>query len=199
MNAYLSVDLDYWSFHADHRPAIRFFEKVEALKVPITFVIEHEELIKDVKRMKDMRTLYNIDFHSDIVAQKEKGSTMQDYNWANFVPAKLRKTSEFVWMIPDATCYTEDRGICHGDDINPFEEPQKSGWQSCTIGNIKSIKWGNIKRVGVCLSPRFVSLKNVAPVIESLGVNMKRVKDLVRRQPESHKRRKRGVLKKIAA
>lgn len=40
MNAYLSIDLDYWCEHNSPDNAIRFFKKVIGLHVPITFVID---------------------------------------------------------------------------------------------------------------------------------------------------------------
>jgi hypothetical protein len=197
VTAYLSVDLDFWCDHVDARAANRFFEKVLGLNVPVTFVIEHEELVKDIKKVKGLTTLYNVDYHSDLVAHKDRGRRIEDHNWANFVAA--RKQAEFFWLVPDKDCYTRDRGTCHGGGLDPFEHPKQSGGKNCKIRSIRVINWEKIQRVGICLSPLFVEIDSVTPVIERLGVPIKKAEKLINKQPRTHTRRKRGVLKRIPA
>jgi hypothetical protein len=198
MSAYLSIDLDFWSKHKDTKAATRFFRKVMGLNVPVTFVIEHEELVNDIKKVKGLKTLYNVDYHSDIIAKEEcEEDEPEDYNWANYIPQS--KQADFFWILPSRKCNDTYEGLCHADGINPFDEPEKSGWKSCQIQTQSFINWKNITRVGVCLSPIYVEIKTVAPIIRKFGLKRKEVEFLIEQQPFLHQHRQRGILKKIVA
>jgi len=201
-NAYLSIDLDYWCNHKTTESATQFFRRVMGLKVPITFVIEHEELLPDMAKVAKIQTMYNVDYHSDIIAQYDANTeTPADYNWANYI--KGRSKARFLWICPSLkTCFHDSSGICHGDEIhNPFTSHRRSGWRQCeVVGSTqlyKAIAWRRVARVGVCLSPLYVNLETVAPVIKMLGVNLKQARRLKKRQPEESDQRKRGTLKEI--
>jgi hypothetical protein len=198
MSSYLSIDLDFWKEHKDTKSATRLFRKVLGLNAPVTFVIEHEELVADIKKVKKLDTLYNIDYHSDIIAQEDcSHPDPEDYNWANYIPQSHK--ADFYWILPNMKCNDAWEGLCHADGINPFNEPERSGWKSCQIKTQSFVDWRNIERVGVCLSPIWVSLKTVKPVIKKLGVNIDMVEELISNQPEQHSMRRRGVLTKIKA
>jgi hypothetical protein len=198
MGAYLSVDLDFWSKHQDTKSATRFFRRVLGLNAPVTFVIEHEELIDDINKMKNMHTLYNVDYHSDIIAEIDCIDEIpEDYNWANYV--NNRENADYFWIMPNKKCNDTWEGLCHSDGINPFDEPGMSGWKDCQFKTMSFINWKEITRVGVCLSPIFVEISTVYPIIKKLGVDRKKIDDLIERQPQMHKSRRRGVLKRIKA
>jgi len=201
MSAYLSIDLDYWMEQKNSRSATCFFKKVLGLHVPVTFVIEHEELVKDINKMKNMEIMYNVDYHSDIITTNEIGTEPEDYDWANFVKGKSK--AEFCWIAPLEDCYNYDLGTCHvdgdeGDD--PFMYPKRTGWKDCNWAiDLNLIEWDKIQRVGVCLSPCFVHIPSVKPVIKKLGMSIKEAHRLVQIQPHNHSQRTRGVISVIAA
>ena len=198
MSAYLSIDLDYWGDYNYTKNCTRFFDKVFALNVPITFVIEHEELVPDMNRTKGLTTMYNVDYHSDIIAQPDIDKKPNDFDWANFV--NRRTKADYFWFMPDACCYRENSGTCHGGGDNLFLKNIKSGWKSCKkyVG-LKRIDWYKIQRVGVCLSPCFVTMDPVVPVIERLGGDSKKLEKLIAKQPFNAKKRVRGIIKRIEA
>jgi hypothetical protein len=199
VSVYLSVDLDYWCEHENQKSATNFFKRVMDLRVPVTFVIEHEELLNDINRMENLTRIYNVDYHSDIIAQHDKENTPQDYEWANHVGNSIK--ADYTWIMPHVRCYSENLGLCHGnEDDNPFLKNTNSGWRSCSRKTgLRHVKLKNVDRVGVCLSPCFVTLYPVEKVLEMLGVEYEKTKQLVQDQPWSVKKRKRGVLTEIAA
>jgi hypothetical protein len=201
MGAYLSVDLDFWMNHENTRDAYIFFKQVFNLPVPITLVIEHEELIPDVNKLQDITTLYNVDYHSDIVDWKHAIKDMkepQDYDWVNFVRGKTK--AEFVWVLPQEECYYKEEGVCHGnEDSDPFRY-QTSRWkQTRFTDNLYEIEWKQIERVGVCLSPLFVETKPIRNVLDMFDMNEKQLKTLQRKaaRAPSVSKRPRGIIKKL--
>lgn len=196
MSTYLSIDLDFWCKHNDPKSAIRFFRKVQGLNVPVTFFIEHDEMVEDIKKVKDLTKLYNVDYHSDIVAQKEKGY-LQDYNWANFIP--LSKNADYIWILPNMKCYDTYEGLCHADGIDPFENPKESGWKSCEYKTMSKIDWRNIKRVGVCISPIFVELHSINPILKKFDIDRKEIETLIEKQPYHPERRQKRMIKTVEA
>lgn len=198
MGAYLSVDLDFWSDYQNSRACSNFFKKIFNLKIPITFVIEHEELLPDMNKMKGLEILYNVDYHADIIAQLDTKKKPNDYDWANFV--KGRKNAEFCWICPFKDCYEDNIGTCHADGDDPFYPQKNSGWNKCTWGtNLNLIEWKKVQRVGVCLSPCFVTLDPVQSVIKKLGMDPKKAEELIEYQPFNAKKRIRGLITRIAA
>ena len=199
MSAYLSIDLDYWCEHESQKSATNFFKRVMDLRVPVTFVIEHEELLNDINKMENLTKIYNVDYHSDIVAQHDKEDTPQDYEWANHVGNSIK--ADYTWIMPHVRCYADGLGICHGEeDENPFSKSINSGWRSCSRKTgLRHVKLKNVDRVGVCLSPCFVTLYPVEKVLEMLGADYSKAKQLVQDQPWSVQKRKRGMLAEIAA
>lgn len=199
MRSYLSVDLDYWKDHNTPGAATRFFKKIMNLKVPITVFVEHEEMLSDIHKTKKLDRLYNVDYHSDIISQKDVYDEPEDYDWANFV--KGRTKADFIWCLPDyEVCYEKEEGTCHGPLPDPFKYQRKSGWKSCTIQKgINKIDWNSIERIGVCLSPCFVKLQTIRNVIDLLKLNYQDIETLVKNQPDEHNLRTRRTLKNIAA
>lgn len=201
MGAYLSIDLDFWCehFYSSHAAAW-FFRKVFSLNVPIVFVIEHEELLEDINEMEGLTTLYNVDYHSDLVDDKyalDGRRKPKDFSWANHI--KNKENGKFVWIYPDQGCYTKDYGTCHGEpECDPFKYPNLTSWRTVEhTDNTKDIDWDKIEKVGVCLSPCFVKLRTVQSVIERLGCNTKEIEELIEKQPlYKETKRKRGILMK---
>jgi len=193
LSTYLSVDLDFWSQHNDTKSATRFFRRVQGLNVPVTFFIEHDEMVQDIKKVKELTPLYNVDYHSDIIAHKERGDYAEDYNWANFIPGS--KKADYTWILPNRKCYNLYEGLCHGDGIDPFDEPEKSGWKSCTVDTMSKINWKNIVRVGVCISPIYITVKTVAPVLRKYDISRQEIEHLIGNQPSAHRSRQRGMIK----
>ena len=64
---------------------------------------------------------------------------------------------------------------------------------------LNTIDWRTITKVGICLSPCYVSTTTVRTVIKKLGLNKDEVSELRKNQPQFEPlKRRRGVLKKIA-
>jgi len=198
MSTYVSVDLDYWLNYETQNSATNFFEQLLDLHVPTTFVIEHEELVADMNKMKNLTRMYNVDYHSDIVAQHDREEKPQDYEWANHV--NRRTKAHFTWIMPNVKCYTEHHGTCHGEGPDPFVKRNKSGWKSCSkqVG-LRHVNLKNVERIGVCLSPCFITTFPVEKVLSMLDVSIYKVFGLIQRQPWNATKRKRGILKEIAA
>jgi len=196
VGSYLSIDLDYWLDHETRNSATNFFKKVLGLNVPVTFVIEHEELLNDINKMKKLTRMYNVDYHSDIVAKYDREDKPQDYEWANHV--KRRTKAEFVWMMPNVKCFDQHLGCCHGEGDNPFLKNIDSGWRICRKkSGLRHIKLESVERVGVCLSPCFVTLYPVEEVLKMLNVSYYKATQLVQSQPWNATKRKRGILNRI--
>jgi hypothetical protein len=194
-NSYLSIDLDFWMDRANAKSASFFFKKVFKLDVPITCVIEHEELLSDVKKVKNLKTLYNVDYHSDICSDCERDDEPCDGTWVNFVPG--RTNANYIWILPSLETYYEEEGICHVEK-DPFQDPKASKWKSVNFtDSMKDIEWDKIQRVGVCLSPLFVRLKSIKPILKKLNINVEQAEALITKQPGDQSKRSRGVLSTI--
>jgi len=199
--AYLSIDLDFWMNQTTPQRANEFFSKVFALDVPKLFVVEHEELIDDVDE-SNADILYNLDFHSDICSENQiyKGESPEDGTWVNFVSWK--KQGEYVWICPDIVeCYDCASGICHGEDeYDPFKYQTECAWRSIILTQkLKTIDWGAISHVGVCLSPCYSSIDSIKDITKKLGLSEKKLYNLIWRQPlMSPQNRTRGTLSKAA-
>lgn len=198
--AYLSIDLDYWLDYTNARSSGQFFKKVFELNVPILAVIEHEELLNDINE-SNARILYNVDYHSDICADKEIKSydCPEDGTWVNFID--WRKHGTYHWICPDIyDCYTQREGTCCGSiKYDPFERNEETAWNSVEVSeDLKIIEWNKIERVGICLSPCYIREKSVRGVTKKLGLSVNDVQYLVCNQPSQLHKRTRGVLAKIA-
>lgn len=199
--AYLSIDLDFWKEHCDSRSSTNFFNKVFALNVPMLFVIEHEELLKDINKSKT-NVLYNVDYHSDLCSNNElkKNEKPTDGSWVNYVT--WQKKGEYYWICPSyEMCYEEQNGTCCGTKgLDPFKHKKESTWKSIEVTQkLNTIDWRTIKKIGVCLSPCFLDPKTVRGVTNKLGIDKNEIKDLMKTQVyDDPKFRVRGILKEIA-
>jgi len=159
MKSYLSIDLDYWCDHKTAQSATRFFNRVFSLGKPITIVAEHDDLLPDVNRMKG-DILYNFDSHEDYCVPNAKAGRPCDGDWVSWV--KWRHNARYVWAYPATSTWQysyknvwsrhdwrEIRGMC---------------------GGYSQIQWHAVKRVGVCISPLYTTLRTVKPVLERMGL-----------------------------
>jgi ribosomal protein S17E len=192
--AYLSIDLDYW-IKKNKESANIFFDKIFKKQVPTVFVIEHEELLKDIDN-SNCNILYNVDFHSDICAdvEIEVDEDATDGTWVNFVNWRFK--GQYVWICPNITqCYNAGEGTCCADrKKDPFKSRQ-TGWKSVSFTQKQTnINWKIVKKIGICLSPLFVNLENVEDILSKFKVNKNKIKKLVKTQSKEHSNRHRGVL-----
>jgi hypothetical protein len=171
---FLSIDLDYWTYHkyGSKKPFIsckKFFDKVFSLNKPIVLVKHHHTLIKTINKIPDLDMIVNVDYHSDICsAQGWRARDLGPGCWANF--AKSKKT--FLWIYPHADCakIPGGDGYCHdpwNNSTNPFAHPI-SGWEHVKkINKMSAIPWDDIVSIGICLSPDYTEeIDNVkAPLI----------------------------------
>jgi len=200
--AYLSIDLDFWMHEGNTQKANQFFNKVFSLDVPKLFVIEHEELLKDINESK-AKILYNLDYHSDICSDNQihKEEKAEDGTWVNFV--SWSKKGKYVWICPDVEeCYECSAGTCHGEDeFDPFKYPIEHSWRSIIVTQkLKTIDWRRITNVGICLSPCYTCANSIKDVTKKLGLSENKLYNLIKEQPLFNpKKRHRGVLfKKVA-
>jgi hypothetical protein len=199
--SYLSIDLDFW-MHKDKRSSNPFFKRVfyyvREFGIPLHFVIEHEELLDDINSCENTKTLYNVDFHSDLCADIEidVDENATDGTWGNFV--NWRFDSEFVWICPDyADCYMNESGVCCTDKKHDPFRKNTTGWQRTKVTDrLKIINWNSIERIGVCLSPLFVNEHSVEDVLYQFNISKERIKILLN-QPVEHEYRKRGTLRQF--
>jgi hypothetical protein len=152
-DAYLSIDLDYWSRHKTTRSANTFFEKVFAIRRPIIVVSQHHLMLRDINK-KNYKLLYNIDFHSDIA---EPGLWLNEGTWVCYV--KWRKNATFEWRYPDyQDCFVDGWGLCNSDHMpetksDPFTYKNLHSWQIVKHSEgVRGLQWGRIDRVNICLT-----------------------------------------------
>lgn len=198
MNAYLSIDLDYWMHHGTHNHATEFIKKVLSLRVPTVVVIEHEELVPYINKVLRKDIVYNVDYHSDIVSKDDicRSKNPMDCNWANYVRGRTK--AEFCWIVPEEECYTYELGTCHGDFENdPFCPQKNSGWRKCTWStDLDLIAWKSIKAAGICISPLYIKTMPISGALKVLGIDMRRVKEFIRSARRCNiKKRDRGTLR----
>lgn len=154
---YLSVDMDYFfncnAFFCLEKDFFIFRDKVNNLKKPILFFINHQDILKDINSYVFDR-IYNVDYHSDIIYEKDKQKQACEGSWGNFY--KYKEKAIFEWRYPDKEkCYTEGNGFCHG--TTTFSKKKFPYKKVIAREGLKSIKWNTIQRVGVCLSPMWIT------------------------------------------
>ena len=158
MQAYLSVDLDYWRASSKPMPVVNFFKKVFALRLPITVALHHHHLVKDINaRALELDTVINVDYHSDLADEDLKGWDRLEFDegtWANFI--HFRGDGNFIWRYPIPECLRWGEGsggYCHRR-VNPFERREVSGWKHTSkVRGLTRLPWDRIVAIGVCLSP----------------------------------------------
>jgi len=169
MNAFLSIDLDYWSLDRDPRSATRFFRRLyRKFGRKIMVAVHHHHLLDHVSnRGRGIDSLINLDFHSDLSG--DQPDELSEGNWVNFVD--FQRFGTYIWRYPDGRCLSTHTGYCHTGE-NPFVH-NLTGWSNVRMRHgLARIPWDCIREVGVCLSPEWLN-DNQAAVhypIETLGL-----------------------------
>lgn len=150
MNAFLSVDLDFWCEEKGETAAKCFFRRLmRRLTMPVLVALHHHHFLPYINAIGGFDTLVNLDYHSDIAEDCASFGSPTEGTWVNYV--NFRSNGTYIWRYPHAKCLDPYVGYCH-DHINPFEE-DCSGWaRTRSILGSSGIPWGSIKAVGVSLS-----------------------------------------------
>lgn len=166
---YLTIDLDYWMDDTNEGSS-KFFQKVFELECPMVVVASHEQVVRYANKT-DCRTLYNVDYHSDIV--NDEGFSELEFDegtWGNYI--KWRAEGTFIWKHPHKQCDLK-YGYCHSPmtkDYNPFVKAEYAGWKTVKKSKgLRGIPWNDITEVCICLSPTWTTKESVADVLRNLG------------------------------
>ena len=172
--------------------------------LPLYVVESHEEMLPIVNKYPS-NELWNVDFHSDFSVWKEKKQAKRkpfDGDWVNFV--QWAKQGKYVWIPPKKECYQNGYGpgTCDGQ-WDPFWKtmiteysPKLNGkkpytnWLKAVVRDGESIRrtlvppqrlqrvipWNQLTAAAIAISPHWLQLENMKPVLEMLGVYVKTVK-----------------------
>lgn len=152
MNAYLSIDLDYWCEECEPYSATRFFRRLfSKFDMPIMVAVHHHHLVHHINRTRGLDTVINVDYHSDLI--DEPTDELTEANWPAFINFQDRGT--FIWRYPRPSCLTTNTGYCH-NDRNPFEHDSSNWAHTRMKQGLDRIPWASIRAVGVCLSPEWL-------------------------------------------
>lgn len=126
MNAYLSLDLDYWRCFTNdiecRNDILDTLVKIADTNVNIFYSTQHHELLPDIRVMHKAHggidVLINKDYHSDITngipgAIDSAYMDLNEGTWVNYVPKTLRQNGRYIWVYPDKECLSVDTGYCH--------------------------------------------------------------------------------------
>ena len=153
-SSFLTFDLDYFFMgYADYsykENPYYFMKKLINLSIPIHVFMEHHEVLNYMD--KPYSTIYNVDFHSDIV--HDPCTDLNEGTWANFYPYKNKAV--FQWNYPEKySCFDQGFGICDEfpkkwstDLMNYKEVRRRSG--------ITNIDYPTLSRIGISISPDWV-------------------------------------------
>lgn len=170
MGAYLTVDLDYWTKYSGTDDSNRFFQKVFNLDCPKVVVASHELVVRYANKA-ECRTIYNVDYHADIVnTHGNSPLKFSEGTWANFI--KWRRHGTFIWKHPHRQSRLED-GYCHVPTVqghNPFVKAEYAEWQTVKRSRgLTGIPWDDVVEVCICLSPDWTVVRTVEDVLRAIG------------------------------
>lgn len=172
--SYLSIDLDYWMDYRRPKSATEFFKKVFAADVPLTVVMDHDELIASVNS-KNFEHLINMDRHSDLSETPSQKLTVG--NWVNYVD--WRTEGAFTWLRPPRSGL--EYGRCHGLH-DPFKKKQYCEWGLARISKDRRIiNWDTVEHIGVSLSPDWVQMNSILDVCFQLVSRKPEFKSILKR------------------
>jgi hypothetical protein len=189
LNAYLSIDLDYWRYEIDARRVNRFFDRVFGLGLPIFVAALHDQLLPEIDK-SGCDTIINVDAHSDLADLPEPGVDMlldklNEGTWGNFISWKAR--GRFIWRYPDKRHIFS--GFCHegrfeGDETNPLVHPELAGWRSTAMQHgLGKLPWRSLRAVGVSLSAYWVGAAPIQAVTDRLRISQwRRLPERLHRQ-----------------
>lgn len=170
MSTYLTIDLDYWMDDTGTEGSNKFFRKVFALECPMVVVASHESVVRYANKT-NCRTLYNVDYHSDIV--NTHGFSKLEFcegTWGNYI--KWRAEGTFIWKHPHNPS-TLEYGYCHSPQVrryNPFVKAKYAGWKTVKKSKgLRGIPWNDIAEVCICLSPPWTNVETVCDILITLG------------------------------
>ncbi len=130
-------------------------------------ISSHEEVVQFINQT-DCTTIYNVDYHSDVINAKEDDDWgLTEGSWANCVDCRANGT--FVWRHPHDFGHWEE-GYCHGSRPNPFHSAQLAGWKTLRrkLG-LQRIPWARIAEVCICLSPTWTHIEPVRDILHTIG------------------------------
>lgn len=165
---FLSLDLDYWSEDYSDAGMIPMLETLVELDVPIHCVVYHNELTPIINNISGLKSLINVDYHSDFADLKPSQLTQANFSegtWINYV--NFASTGKFTWVYPSERCYSR-YGICH-TDYNPFSVRVNRVKNTCWAdsrrrqGNKKVLKpaeLDDIREIGISISPDWNTMSN---------------------------------------
>lgn len=168
---YLSVDLDYWLNSKTTKSANVFFRKLFKLNKPMVIVQDHDKLVPDINKYPPQdKIIYNVDFHSDIVGERDlqgrrcsRKEALNCGNWVNYV--NFRKEGIFYWIYPSAkTCYLRREST-----RVPFDNSDYSGWKKIYHRQgLHNVPLNKVERIGISVSPDYYNIDPIFDVLEAL-------------------------------
>jgi hypothetical protein len=153
MKTYLSIDLDFWDmkhfngkYINEGKEFLKFiFDNFEG---KITVVKSHEELVPYINKLKDLKKIINIDYHSDLA--DEPIFELNEGVWLNFV--KNRKLMNYEWRMPNKKeCLIDGWGRCDSSMLS-ISKPkfEKMGYKKIKFTEgLTNINYNTIIQVGI--------------------------------------------------
>jgi len=180
-DTYLSIDLDFFDCVSDgdaygymwgtseYKKYIRMsrirstlFNDILSEKIPINIMVHHDHMVPFINN-SGCCNIINMDYHSDLTTEPREKVT--EGSVFDFVEHKESKT--YTWLMP-STRVGVPYGLGRCDDRydkrgNPIDIFKKRYWvymhQKKTI-NRKVIDLDKVKEVGVCISPRWITINS---------------------------------------
>lgn len=167
---YLTVDLDYWTDYSSTSAPNRFFRQVFGLDCPKVVITSHESVVRYANK-SGCRTIYNVDYHSDITDFYGEAAVDREFNegtWANYI--RWRRQGTFIWRHPHKhDCIVN--GHCHSRHTqNPFNQAEFAGWKVVKrCRGLAGIPWDDVKEVCICLSIDWTNVEPVRDILHTIG------------------------------
>lgn len=104
----ITVDLDYFTINKKYHNAVKLLKPLMMAAPQVIMIDYHEKIVECGLIPNGTTTVYNVDYHNDIVTDAE--DDLNEGTWGNFMPKSVKN---FVWMYPNALeCIKMEQGIC---------------------------------------------------------------------------------------
>jgi hypothetical protein len=182
---FLSVDMDFFDYR-EPRLTTEFLESLLSLKVPVTAVMNHQQMLRIVNDSPS-RYLLNMDLHSDLQANW-LATSLHCGSWVSYV--KWAPSGTYHWWDCSEThgdCSVEDYIFYKGKSF--VTKTSSTRWKdirytySLKNPNLSNI---NIIEVAVCMSPSY-SHPAVIPIFRQWVVS-NGIRYIKGRKKENHAR-----------